>query len=57
MRLALDALLNRRGPIADSVVLDLAPGILGHADLVPADGLSDVRHLDRFGARQLRDRA
>jgi len=37
------------------VAIDLAPGVLGHADLVAPNGLGDVLHRNTLGPGELRD--
>jgi hypothetical protein len=56
MVLALDTVLNEVLRAADFGGVDLAPGVLCHADLVAPDGIGDLRDREGFAACELGDR-
>ncbi|WP_217983777.1 hypothetical protein [Sphingopyxis sp. GW247-27LB] len=54
--LSFNALSDSCSAVADAALLNFAPRILGHPDLVATDSFADVGDIDRFRPRELRDR-
>lgn len=55
MVLPLDAGSDEIGAVSDFVVVDAGPGILGHADFVAADRISDAREAQALRVSELDD--